>query len=1271
MIKDNILNLSSLNCNSLRKITNTSARDSLIRYLRQHPSSPHIITLQETNAIDHDTTTTFNMLFRSQQSLWSHHCGIVSLDSDLSFQRISIDLNNSDFNKRFIFTKVSSHNQTFASFFLLTLYAPASSTTQRRLFYTALLDSPIFTSIDPHYTDRLIITGDFNFNVYQQQSTRDRISHRWVSQLQLNFVDCITDTSSSLSLPTYRTGVSFHSTLDFIFASRSFHSFILHGDVEFVSRTWTDHALLSARIQLGSPSTGKGYWRGNPNFSYIPEFRQELVMMLNNLWPTLDTIDSLQQRWEHLKSALRRFTQQFGRQRTQWRQQQLKALMSKRNRLLRSKPPPNVLAQFLPRVEQQISNLQQETVDILALKARQRWREKGEKAAGYLKKNATQAKSSRMITSFVHPSTGATCSEINDLHDAATTFYQELYTPTTIDDHALDALLVSSTLPCLSSSWQNDLMMDFTIDDLQDGAKRAPKQSSPGPDGLPYSTWFLVFKHPSYHSLACAVFNMALQQGIYPSSWKDTCVTLLPKKGDLQSLRNWRPISLINTDAKIFTRLLNARLVQAAGSLINPFQTGFMPDRFIADNGMLAKLAMEQANGHDSSSSIALLLDQEKAYDRIHPSYLRQVLSKFGIPDDFINAVNNLFFSTRIRININGHLSPAFTQQRGLRQGDPISPILFNLAIEPLLRAIMDDDSFQGVQLNTAPQDSMPLPSLPALKCQAYADDIMVFLSNPQDLARLQLHLNRYQLSSNAKLNAHKSQAISLSGQPQPEWNQTLEQAGFPTCHDRTWSSAVVYLGYPLASSKRQLDVYLDKLLSSVRSLCHDFSDRQLSVRGRATILNMLILSTIWHTLRLVGAPSSFFRSLRACMGGFLMHKMFPRVSLQKLCQPLEFGGLGILDPEKQQGALQLRWLDPLFHPSSDWNYTTLALAHHLRHAHPSMPDHRFPLLLSSCRKSIGEVTNSVSSLFFKAMDLMSLDISSLSFDVSVVLQLPLNCIWYDSPGHKLKQSRFRHLKVHDIFYLNPSAGFILWRPMTRIPLQTRHKCLAKSLLHAVSQQHIHFHHFFQRFFSAEPYPSSSILSPTRMDASPITSFMDAYFDLKSWTTRRYRSICQPSTPLIPSIPRKTWKIFWSSPMEHSARNVWYRIIHNTIPTATRLAHYGIHHSDSLHCQLCHVADDTLDHFLVLCPHRRLIWMNLWDDQFHGPYHAASLLRFLKHLTCSRSTVSFSKLLAITSCYLLAMWQLYWLKVFNNQHFHHVHVITRAQRLLARFSLSA
>ncbi|KAG1125721.1 hypothetical protein G6F37_013524 [Rhizopus arrhizus] len=72
-------------------------------------------------------------------------------------------------------------------------------------------------------------------------------------------------------------------------------------------------------------------------------------------------------------------------------------------------------------------------------------------------------------------------------------------------------------------------------------------------------------------------------------------MTLLPKKGDLTSLKNWRPISLINTDPKVFTRLLNARLMPHLNRLTSPQQLGFMPGRFIGENGKLLNVVMSVA----------------------------------------------------------------------------------------------------------------------------------------------------------------------------------------------------------------------------------------------------------------------------------------------------------------------------------------------------------------------------------------------------------------------------------------------------------------------------------------------------------------------------------------------------------------------------------------------------------------------------------------------------------------------------------------------------
>jgi hypothetical protein len=84
-------------------------------------------------------------------------------------------------------------------------------------------------------------------------------------------------------------------------------------------------------------------------------------------------------------------------------------------------------------------------------------------------------------------------------------------------------------------------------------------------------------------------------------------------------------------------------------------------------------------------SSCGLLIDQEKAYDRINATYLTAVLKKFKCPEHLITCIDNLFLSTTIRINVNGHSSQPVAQKRGLCQGNPLSPALFNLAFDPFL----------------------------------------------------------------------------------------------------------------------------------------------------------------------------------------------------------------------------------------------------------------------------------------------------------------------------------------------------------------------------------------------------------------------------------------------------------------------------------------------------------------------------------------------------------------------------------------------------------
>ncbi|KAG1040349.1 hypothetical protein G6F43_012298 [Rhizopus delemar] len=307
---------------------------------------------------------------------------------------------------------------------------------------------------------------------------------------------------------------------------------------------------------------------------------------------------------------------------------------------------------------------------------------------------------------------------------------------------------------------------------------------------------------------------------------------------------NWRPISLINTDAKVFTRILSARIISCVDDLITPYQWGFLRHLFIADNGLLMKLVMDYAKC-TNSKALGLLLDQEKAYDRVHPNYLQKVITHFGFPPSFVQSVLGLFFGTQLRLNINGFLSNPVHQRRGLRQGDPPSPMLFNLAFEPLLRKILTDPLYNGFSTPRAPPSCISDNLLQPIKLLAYADDVLCLLKDPSDLTRLQTHLDTYSQASNAKVNFHKTETLSLSGSritPSSIWHGPLLSHRISRWHDCHSANPVIYLGYPLYTSTAQRDSYLAGLLRKINTACAQHSHRSLSVRGRATI-------TIFHVM--------------------------------------------------------------------------------------------------------------------------------------------------------------------------------------------------------------------------------------------------------------------------------------------------------------------------------------------------------------------------------------------------------------------------------------
>ncbi|KAG0755182.1 hypothetical protein G6F24_012005 [Rhizopus arrhizus] len=506
----------------------------------------------------------------------------------------------------------------------------------------------------------------------------------------------------------------------------------------------------------------------------------------------------------------------------------------------------------------------------------------------------------------------------------------------------------------------------WTVDEVSKCLQRIPTKSSPGVDGIPYVILRLLFDHPFIRQLFLHVLNTALREDKYPPTWQRSVIILLPKKGVRSQLKSWIPISLICTDAKIFTRLLTTRLTPSLSDLIDPHQTGFMAGRNYKRPGF------------------SLLLDQEKAYDRVHPDYLHACLTRFGLPSRLINCITSLFFNTSICVNVNGFVSVHFAQGRRLRQRDP------------LLRTIYVSPSITGFsfQVGSATRLTNPLAQVPILKSMAYADDLAVFPVDSGELHVLLDILALYSRASNARLNRHKTLAISLSGQSHQPWQSALSSHG--------------------------ITHFLDNLLLKLQQRAQMLTQRNLSILGRSLVTNTLLLGLLWHAIRVLAVPQSYLGKIRSTIIQFLAPKNFPAVSFQACQRSCKEGGLAILNPGIQHAALQLRWLQPLLLPSSDPTYYDTFVSDILRHClrlFSVSPSHILSLLLPNMRSNTIKSFGCFSS-FFRTMDKLDYKIDWQAFDIRMVNELPLTqvCPYLLLPNKDFKASYWSGIFVKHVY---------------------------------------------------------------------------------------------------------------------------------------------------------------------------------------------------------------------------------------------------------------
>lgn len=249
------------------------------------------------------------------------------------------------------------------------------------------------------------------------------------------------------------------------------------------------------------------------------------------------------------------------------------------------------------------------------------------------------------------------------------------------------------------------------------------------------------------------VFLECIDQGTLPLSCRRAILTLIPKKGVLGCLKIWQLASLICVDFKILSKSLTNRLTKYnMASVIHMDQTFCVPKRTIFDNLFLMRDMITVAKMHNLDIGL-LSLDQEKAFDRVDHQYLFKTLEAFGFGPYFVSLIKMLYNEVYSMLKINGSLTRPFSVSREIRQGCPLSGLLYAISIEPLLVSLRRQLSGFNILSD---------PSVDSVKLTAYADDITVVIKGSEDVTSLISSLNKYQQASSARINWEKCASLLL-----------------------------------------------------------------------------------------------------------------------------------------------------------------------------------------------------------------------------------------------------------------------------------------------------------------------------------------------------------------------------------------------------------------------------------------------------------------------------------------------------------------------------
>lgn len=565
-------------------------------------------------------------------------------------------------------------------------------------------------------------------------------------------------------------------------------------------------------------------------------------------------------------------------------------------------------------LERSIRERENREAQLVRLRSKVRWIQQGEAPTKFFF-NHLKAKRDRECFHSLKLASGETTHDEDEILNAIQHFYSRLYAEELPSSGSADQL--RDTLRLIDKTLDEEdcrsVLTPPTEEEIDRMVLDLPNEKSPGLDGVTNEIlkrcW--TFMRPAYLNM----FQAFWTDGKMTTTALAGVIKLIPKGQNTNELSKWRPLTMLNHTEKLAAKLVASRIKGVITKLVDPQQTGFIEGRDIFDNLITFRMAQDFTRQH-KQAAVFLKLDFAKAYDRVLHHYLWAVLRAMHFPEHLVTLIQGLTVGASSKVHTNGLFTDSFPLGRGVRQGCPLSPLLFALTTQPLM-LLFKKKLAEGNLLG------LPIDNQISLCYQLFADDTGLFLSATEnEFQQAREVIAIFEDISGALLNVGKSVMVPIF-LPESQYPDWMDSVG---CVVAKPGEVQEYLGCPIGyriSPQNEVNFLMDKLRKKLRP----WTLRCLSLASRVIYIKHVLRSVPAYHLLLLTPSNSGFESMEQLCRRFLWGESSPGhpkralVGWATMAKEKSAGGVGFYPFIQHAMALKMRHVSKLFtSEQSEWS---------------------------------------------------------------------------------------------------------------------------------------------------------------------------------------------------------------------------------------------------------------------------------------------------------------------------------------------------------------